>query len=209
MSAARAHADYPRDLDKSPVHTEPPEKFHELIQAVAEHGKGGTVTFKITVAPQSNMDGEMPTVTGERGRHHAQARAQRVDLFHRRSPQPHLPRPSPDGYRGHRRPAQHSQHRNRKDRLTANTEHHDNIQVATKAGRELGARHAELVPPEGRIDRPAMVRPVGDIVSLRYLLNAPLRKRGRPTFPAAPCFAGYANDHKGPSAAEADRESSR
>lgn len=61
---ARLFADYLREIDKGKLHAELSTRFQELVEAVAQVGKGGAVTLKLSVKPASNLDAEVLTVAG-------------------------------------------------------------------------------------------------------------------------------------------------
>ena len=62
---ARLFGDYLREIDKGRLHAELSAKFQDLIQAVSEHGKAGSVTMKVTLTPPKGMDGDIVTLRGE------------------------------------------------------------------------------------------------------------------------------------------------
>lgn len=62
---ARLFGDYLREIDKGRLHAELSARFQDLIQAVSEHGKAGSVTVKIGLKPVSGMDGDVVRLAGE------------------------------------------------------------------------------------------------------------------------------------------------
>ena len=57
MSNARPFLDILRDLGQGITHDELSEKLQELVAAVAETGKGGTLSLAITIKPTDSKSG--------------------------------------------------------------------------------------------------------------------------------------------------------
>ena len=54
----RLFADYLRELHRGQIHEELSGRFRELIQAVSETGRAGSLTLKLTVKPTGGIDSE-------------------------------------------------------------------------------------------------------------------------------------------------------
>lgn len=63
--SARLFADYLREIDKGRLHAELSGRFQELVEAVSQVGKAGSVTLKLSLKPASEMDGGVVTLSGE------------------------------------------------------------------------------------------------------------------------------------------------
>ncbi|MEU0087225.1 hypothetical protein [Streptomyces sp. NPDC006274] len=59
----RPFAEFLQEQAGGTLHTELSEKLHDLVQAVQETGKGGSITLKIDVKPIPGTDGRTLTVT--------------------------------------------------------------------------------------------------------------------------------------------------